>query len=121
MEAPNQQTQILERDIKSMSDRISENVHRLDRHLEVYAQNGRELAALKSAVASLEKALDNKFTTMEGEHTEFKAHNTACDLRITTMEINVSKLATKIGLYATVGSAGASSIVVFLLMKLMEL
>lgn len=121
MPDPNAQTIILEKDIRALGDRISENVHRLDRHLEIYAANGRELAALKAAVASLEKALDNKFITAENEHGEFKKHNAACDARITALEINVSKLAMKIGVYASLGSAAASSIVVFLVVKLLEL
>lgn len=121
MPDPNAQTLILEKDIRALGDRISENVHRLDRHLEIYSQNGKELAALKSAVASLEKALDNKFVKAENEHIDIRKHNTLCDARITALEINVSKLAMKIGIYASLGSAAASSVVVFLVVKLLEL
>ena len=41
-----EQVSILERDVNRIGDR-------LDRHLEIYAQNGKELAGLKSEVAGL--------------------------------------------------------------------
>lgn len=41
-----EQTNILERDLARLADRF-------DRHLEIYAQNGKELTALKQEVSSL--------------------------------------------------------------------
>lgn len=117
----NAQTLILEKDLRNLGDRISENVHRLDRHLEIYSQNGKELAALKQAVASLEKTIDTKFLKSDAEHSTFVDRFIKIDERVNDIEVNVSKLAMKIGIYASVGSAGASAVVVYLLMKVLEL
>lgn len=53
---PNAQTKILERDISNIGDRF-------DRHLEIYSQNGKELAALKTTV---ELARDDMKTIHKG-------------------------------------------------------
>lgn len=53
----NAQTQIIEKDIARLRDSMSEQSARFDRHLEIYAQNGKELAALKQEVRSNHQAM----------------------------------------------------------------
>jgi len=103
-ESVNTQNLIIERDINSVTQR-------LDRHLEIYAQNGKELAALKVSVDNLGKLIEKNSTTYEVDQVilrnEFKLHEN----KVNVMENALSTLATKIGIYATVGSAIASAAV----------
>lgn len=92
----NTQTKIIERDLDRLGDRF-------DRHLEIYAQNGKELASLKSEVRSLQDMI--KAATGIHNHQ---------DERITRLEIDMGKLAAKIGIYASIGSTVGASVVVFL-------
>lgn len=92
----NTQTKIIERDLDRLGDRF-------DRHLEIYAQNGKELAALKSEVYSL-KDMISAATTIHNHQ----------DGRITKLEIDMGRLAAKVGIYASIGSTIGASIVVFL-------
>ena len=51
-EISNKELKLLEQDLRGVTDRF-------DRHLEIYANNGKELAALKSSVDSVIKQASN--------------------------------------------------------------
>jgi citrate synthase len=121
MQPPSDQTLILERDIKAMSDRINDNVHRLDRHLEIYAQNGKELAALKVAVSSLSDTIKERHSQQDAVHTSLQKDCDQNTTDIVALQISVSQIAVKTGIYATLGSAAASGIVMYMLTKVLEL
>lgn len=55
-----EQTKHLERDLTGLKADIQKVDHRLDRHLEIYAQNGKELAALKQEVSDMKTSLNTK-------------------------------------------------------------
>jgi hypothetical protein len=121
MQPPSEQTLILERDIKAMSDRINDNVHRLDRHLEIYAQNGKELAALKVAVSSLDSSIRERHSQQDVVHSSLQKDCDKNSEDIVTLQIGVSQIAVKTGIYATLGSAVASAVVVYMVMKILEI
>lgn len=105
MEGANYQTQIIEKDLNKLGERF-------DRHLEIYAQNGKELASLKTSVEGLRTAIYDKFDELK----EYQ-NNQAIQIKdnstdIKEVEINVSKLAVKLASFAAIASAVASSIVV---------
>lgn len=51
---------MLDKELRRMDDeRMDRLESRFDRHLEIYSQNGKELAALKNAVATLEKSVND--------------------------------------------------------------
>jgi predicted phage tail protein len=60
MEQANAQTKIIERDIARLAEDHAKLNQRFDRHLEIYSQNGKELAALKTKVENLDKAVQAK-------------------------------------------------------------
>ena len=121
MQPASDQTLILERDIKMMSDRINDNVHRLDRHLEVYAANGKELAGLKVAVNSLERSINERYSQADSIHTSLQKDCDKNSEDIVTLQISVSQIAVKTGIYATLGSAAASGIVMYMITKVLEI
>jgi hypothetical protein len=121
MQPASDQTLILERDIKAMSDRINDNVHRLDRHLEVYSQNGKELAGLKVAVNSLERSINERHNGHDAIHADMKRDIDSSTSEINLLKISVSQIAVKTGIYATLGSAVASAVVVYMVMKVLEI
>lgn len=60
MEPANAQTRIIERDIARLAEDHTKLNLRFDRHLEIYAANGKELAALKTKVDTLDKSIHEK-------------------------------------------------------------
>lgn len=64
MTQPNDQTKILERDIANLSKKVDSQCERFDRHLEIYAQNGKELAALKTEVKNNHERLTSAIVTL---------------------------------------------------------
>lgn len=104
----NAQTRIIERDLAVLSQRF-------DRHLEIYAQNGKELAGVKVSVDNLRSTIENKndsyATDQSTLRTEFKEYGS----KLNGLELDLSKLATKVALFATAGSAVASTIVSIIL------
>ena len=76
-----EQTHRLETDLRHLGNRF-------DRHLEIYAANGKELAAVKANVASLEKTLIDFYSS-------FKIHEQAqrglIDNLVTTKEFTTIK------------------------------
>lgn len=111
MEEANAQTQIIEKDISRVGERITETVHRLDRHLEIYAQNGKELAALKTSVELLRQTINERRADADIIHRhqdeQLKGHETA----IQQIQIDISKIATRIGMYSAAGASVASAVI----------
>lgn len=101
--AANAQTRLIERDLALLSQRF-------DRHLEIYAQNGKELAGVKVAVDNLRTTIEQRNTHYEGDQgdlrLEFKEHAA----KLNTLELDVSKIATRVAAFATAGSAIASTV-----------
>lgn len=93
-EVANVQTRIIERDLEKLSDRF-------DRHLEIYASNGKELAGLKIAVSTLDNSI-GKIISKEDINSS----------RISSLEVDVAKIAVRSGIYASIFSAFSSGIVV---------
>lgn len=112
MTEANAQTQIIERDLSKLGERF-------DRHLEIYAQNGKELAGLKAAVENLSHTMERMNNTTVQDQANQWAKIDANDKAVRALEINVSQLAIKVGLYATIGSTAASAAVVFLLERIL--
>lgn len=98
----NAQTRIIERDLTALGSRF-------DRHLEIYAQNGKELAGVKVSLDNLRTTLEqrngNYAVDQDNLHNDFKEYG----VRLSAVEIDVSRLATRIALFATAGSAVAST------------
>lgn len=53
----NTEAKIIEREIESLGKMVHTQGNRFDRHLEIYAQNGKELSALKTEMKSMGKNL----------------------------------------------------------------
>lgn len=104
----NAQTQIIERDLAHLSQRF-------DRHLEIYAQNGKEFVALKVAVDNLRTVIESKNRDHDIDLVGFKQEFKESVGKIRNLELDVSKLATKVAMYATIGSSIASAGVSILL------
>jgi chromosome segregation ATPase len=100
----NAQTRIIERDLANLSSRF-------DRHLEIYSQNGKEFIALKSAVDNLRATIENSNRSYDGDINNIRGEFKEYVTKVNALELNLSSLATKIGVYATIGSAIASSAV----------
>lgn len=98
----NAQTRLIERDLTQLSTRF-------DRHLEIYAQNGKEFVALKIAVDNLRSSIESNSRNYDADLNNFKADLKETMSKVNTLELGVSQLATKIGIYATIGSAVASA------------
>lgn len=118
MAEANAQTQILEKDIARVREDLEGLSHRFDRHLEIYAQNGKELASLKSEVSQLVSAIQN----MEVSHTK-NNDNQWIEIKqntsdINTMKIELGKMGVRIGVGAAIGSTLASSLAVFIIEKI---
>lgn len=118
-EKANAQTQIIERDIARLADDHAKLNQRFDRHLEIYAQNGKELSALKVEVGQLVNAIKDMELSHgknnDNQWLEIK-QNTA---DINTLKIEIGKMGVKIGAWAALFSAASSAIVVFLVERIL--
>lgn len=102
----NEQTKIIERDLEKLAARF-------DRHLEIYAQNGKELAALKSSVDSLRLWLERESSELDTNNVaQWKQIKINTD-NISNIQIELGKLGVKIAAFAAIGATAASTIVVF--------
>ena len=88
-EHANQQTKIIERDLEKLNSRF-------DRHLEIYATNGKELASLRTSVESLRNLIQSESNQTNNQ-----------EIRIRSIETGMEKLKTQVGLYAALGSSAA--------------
>lgn len=96
-----EQTRLLERDINTISTRF-------DRHLEIYAANGKELAALKQEVASARDDLRRNSETL---------HDLSEDN--TSLKLAVNGLVVKASIYSAVGTSILVTIAVYFIEKLL--
>lgn len=101
----NTQTQIIERDLEKLGTRF-------DRHLEIYAQNGKELSGLKTSVDGLRSAFERHFENNGHDQKEQWAHIKLNSQNIQSMEIKVAKIAIQAGIFSALGSAAATGLVV---------
>ena len=104
----NVQTQIIERDLEKLNTRF-------DRHLEIYAQNGKELASLKSEVHNLTNAIKSMdISNGKNNDNQWVQIKTNTD-DISTLKVEIGKIGTKVGIWAggiaSVASAGVGLIV----------
>lgn len=114
----NAQTQILEKDIARVRQDLEGLAHRFDRHLEIYAQNGKELASLKSEVAQLVNVI-REMDMSHGKNNDSQwieiKHNAN---EINTLKIEISKIGVKVGMWAAGASAFASGLAVLVIEKI---
>ena len=117
MEQANGQTKLIERDIARLAEDHTKLNERFDRHLEIYAQNGKELASLKVSVDNLIKSIasnDKSYdVTNSNQWNEIKQNTHD----INTVKIELGKMGVKIGMWAAVGATASSAVVVFLMEK----
>lgn len=62
-----------EEQVKHIDRKVDELEDRFDRHLEIYANNGKELAGLKVEVASMKKAIENLTQQISAVGSDVKA------------------------------------------------
>jgi hypothetical protein len=109
----NFQTRIIERDIEAIGKRMDKQDSRFDRHLEIYAQNGKELTAVKMSIDSLTSAI-----------AEVKKSSERHEEGISENRINIAKIKVTVAIYAAVASffasAVASSIAVFFVERILS-
>ena len=99
----NLQTQIIERDVQKVNER-------LDRHLEIYAQNGKELAALKQSVDSLEKTITKESSSNSKDQSNQWGEIRKNNHDISEIKVVLSGLVSKITVFASFGSFIAASL-----------
>jgi len=115
MTQANVQTQIIERDIARLAEDHTKLNERFDRHLEIYAQNGKELASLKSEVEQLVKATNNSnYDRNENNEKQWREINQNRD-DISTLKVEIGKLGVKVGMWAALGATASSTVVMFIM------
>lgn len=116
----NTQTKIIERDLSRLEVRF-------DRHLEIYAQNGKELVALKTAVINLENSIrelktliDGRFQVLDKEIDNLWTAVKENDKRADQLELKQQALAIKVCLFSAVGSTALTSLVVYIIERIIN-
>lgn len=112
MEQANAQTQIIERDLQKLSDRF-------DRHLEIYAQNGRELSALKASVDSLRSSIEKQEVREDNNMNNIWLQTKQNTSDIQVINVTLGKLMVRVSLISAVASTFASLIASFILSTFM--
>jgi len=102
MTEPNAQTQIIERDLAKLSERF-------DRHLEIYATNGRELAALKAAVDALRNSFEKQENRDKENLSQIWTQTKQNTNDISGINVAIGKLMVRVSLIAAVAATVASS------------
>lgn len=103
MEKANAQTQIIERDLYKLAERF-------DRHLEIYAQNGKELAALKSSVESLRSVIERQEIREKDNLSSIWSQTKQNTSDISEINVTLGKIMVRVSLIAGTASTVASSI-----------
>ena len=109
MARANEQTQIIERDIQLLRGEQEKLNGRFDRHLEIYAANGKELSALKTEIGYLRNAIERT-----------NSNDSKRDEKVSTIEVEQSRLITKVGISSGLGATAASTVVTFLLLQILQ-
>ena len=112
MTEPNAQTQIIERDLNKLSVRF-------DRHLEIYASNGKELAALKASVDALRNAFEKQENRDKDSINNIWVQTKQNTDDIQVVNVTLGKLMVRVSLIAAVASTFASSIASIVLSNLL--
>lgn len=99
----NAQTRIIERDLTNLGQRF-------DRHLEIYAQNGKELAGVKVSLDNLRSTIEQRQAQYEANLANSKEDAKDYSEKVNSLEIDISKIGTKVAMLATIGSAAASAL-----------
>lgn len=129
-ERANEQTRIIERDIASLSLDHKKLNERFDRHLEIYAQNGKELVALRTQMVESHKGFDSKLEAIYETARENKSYifgveernNAAIDAvrkEMKSIEIEMSRATTKIAVAAVVVPPMMGAVAGFLVNRLL--
>lgn len=103
MEKANQQTQIIERDLNKLGERF-------DRHLEIYAQNGKELSALKASVDALRTSIEKQERRDHENLDKIWVQTKKNTNDISDVNVTLGKLMVRVSLIAAVASTFASSV-----------
>lgn len=119
MTQPNEQTKIIERDIARLADDHTKLNERFDRHLEIYSMNGKELAKLTAAVTSLRESFEKRNDQVDAEQI-----NQWIDIKKNRedghqMALTINTLVTRTAAWAALGSSIASTVAVFIVMKVL--
>lgn len=103
MEEANPQTQIIERDLSKLAERF-------DRHLEIYAQNGKELYGLKSSVEALKHTIERQENRGKDSLDTVWVQTKQNTKDISGISVTLGKLMVRVSLIAAVASSVASII-----------
>lgn len=119
MERANAQTKIIENDIALLRQDHKELNARFDRHLEIYAQNGKELAALKTEMYNLVTLVTNaKISHDKSDENQWIEINQS-KKDIVGIKVKQVKMEVRIAAFSAIGATAASAIVVFAMEKLL--
>jgi len=110
-ERANTQTQIIERDLEKLGNRF-------DRHLEIYAQNGKELMGLKTSVDGLRNTFERHFENNNQDQKKQWDNIKENSNNIQSMEVKVAKIAIQAGIFSALGSAAATAVVIIAINKI---
>ena len=102
-ERANIQTQIIERDLSKLGERF-------DRHLEIYAQNGKELASLKQSVDNLNNTFERHFTNNGVDQSNQWKEIDQNRKDIADINVNLARSATKLAIFASIGATVGSTL-----------
>lgn len=110
-ERANVQTQIIERDLSKLGERF-------DRHLEIYATNGKELAALKQSVDGLHHTFERHFSNNNVDQKKQWEKIETNEKDIADIHVSLARSATMLAVYASIGAAVGSTLLGLLINKL---
>lgn len=111
MTKPNEQTKIIERDLQKLADDHRKLGERFDRHLEIYAQNGKELVALRTTMMESHKNFEALFAK-----TSEALHITRTELQ--DIRIEMGRVTTKLTIGAMFVGPMVAAVIVFLVNKI---
>ena len=121
MEKANAQTLIIERDIARLADDHVKLTTRFDRHLEIYAQNGKELAKLTSAVESLKETFEKRNVFLDNDQAnQWKEIKTGAQ-EIQENKLAINSIGLKVAMWAGLGSTVGSAVVVAMTLQVFGL
>lgn len=102
-EKANFQTAIIEKDLDKLSTRF-------DRHLEIYAQNGKELAALKASVDGLKAYIEQQHSRDSGEAERIWTQTKKNTNDISDIKVALGKVLVKVAAISSIAASISASI-----------
>lgn len=121
MEQATEQTKIIGRDIAKVAQDQMRLAKRFDRHLEIYAQNGKELSKLTSSIDALKNSFENRNTYIDNDQTKQWLDIKAMEKETHTLALSVNTIISKTALWSGVGSAIASAVAVAMVLTLLNI